>query len=109
MSLAVATDPTPIRIDADGTVRVAETNVRLQTIVHCHQQGYTPERIHESFPSVSLPDVYGVVSYYLRHKDEVDAYIAENEAEADRLQEKLEAEYPTRELRTRLKALRDQG
>lgn len=106
MALAVATDPTPLRVDSDGTVRVGETRVRLESIVYRHLQGDTPEEIHECFPSVPLPDVYGAVAYYLRHKEELDAYIEQGEAEADQLQAKLEAEHPTEELRQRLRALR---
>ena len=106
--LALATDPTPIRIDSDGAVRVGETRVRLESIVYRHRQGDTPEEIHECFPTVPLPDIYGVVAYYLRHKEEIDAYIAQGEAEADRIQAMIEAKYPTRELRERLRSLRDQ-
>jgi uncharacterized protein (DUF433 family) len=107
MPLALATDPTPIHVDSDGAVRVGQTRVRLESIVYRHQQGDTPEEIHECFPAVPLPDIYVVVAYYLRHKEELDAYIAESEAEADRIQAMIEAKYPTRELRERSRALRD--
>jgi hypothetical protein len=83
--------------------------VRLESIVFRHQQGDTPEQIHESFPSVPLPDIYATVAYYLRHKEEVDAYVSESEADADRFEARLEAEYPTRDLRDKLRKLRAGG
>jgi len=109
MPLALAADPPPIRLDSAGAVRVGDTRVRLESVVYRHRQGDTPEEIHECFPTVALSDIYGVVAYYLRHKGEIDAYIAEVDAEADRLQVEIEARYPTRDLREKLRALRDRS
>lgn len=95
MTLHVTAEPTPIRIDAGGTARVGNTGVRLASIVYRHQQGDSPEQIQACFPDVSLPDVYEAVGYYLRHRAEIDAHLAADEAEADRLQAQLEATYPT--------------
>ena len=106
MSLAVAADPTPLRTDADGTLRVGDTRVRLASIVFRHQQGDTPEQIHQSFPSVPLSDVYAVLAYYLRHRNDVDAYLSEVEAEADRIREEVEARPATKALRQTLLARR---
>jgi uncharacterized protein (DUF433 family) len=100
--LAVAADPAPIQIDSTGVVRVAGTRVRLASIVFLHRQGASPERIHESFPSVSLPDVYAVIAYYLRHRPEVDAYLDDLDAEAGRIEAEVEARPETRVLREKL-------
>lgn len=104
MSLAVALDPTPIRVDSGGVARVGDSRVRLASIVVLHRQGATPEQIHERFPSVSLPDVYAVVGYYLRHRAEVEAYLAELDAEAERIRAEVEARPETRALREKLLA-----
>jgi len=106
MSLAVAADPTPIRVESDGAVRVGDTRVRLASIVFRHQQGATPEEIHESFPSVPLPDIYAVLAYYLRHQAEVDAYLAALDAEAERIRGEVEARPETKALREKLLARR---
>ena len=106
MSLAVAADPTPLRTDEHGVVRIGDTRVTLSSIVRCYQRGDSPEAIHEGFPSVSLADVYATITYYLRHRDEVDAYLADEDAAAERIRREIEAEYPPA-LRERLSRLRD--
>lgn len=104
MSLAVAADPTPIRIDPGGIPRVGVSRVRVASIVFLHQQGATPEQIQERFPAIALSDVYAVIAYYLRHRAEVDAHLAELEAEADRIQAEVDARPETRALREKLLA-----
>lgn len=106
VTLALAVDPAPIRVDSDGAVRVGDTRVRLASIVFRHQQGATPEEIHESFPSVPLPDVYAVIGYYLRHQPEVDAYLAELDARGERIRDEVEARPETKALRAKLLAHR---
>jgi uncharacterized protein (DUF433 family) len=106
MSLATVADPTPLRTDADGVIRVGDTRVRLASIVFRYRGGATPEQIHESFPSVPLPDVSAVVAYYLRHQVDVDAYLTQLDAEAQRLQEEVEARPATQALRQALLARR---
>jgi len=62
--------------------------------------GNTPAR----FPTLDLPDVYATLWYYLRHQDEVDAYLAERHRQADALRAEVEARWPPDELRERLLA-----
>lgn len=105
MALAVVADPTPIRVDADGAVRVGDTRVLLASIVYRHHHGETPEQIHDSFPGVPLADIYAAIAYYLRHQTEVDSHLAQSEAEAERLQREIETEYGLpEEIRERLRA-----
>jgi uncharacterized protein (DUF433 family) len=104
VTLAVAADPTPIRIDPGGIPRVGGSRVRLASIVFLHQQGATPEQIQERFPSGALSDVYAVIAYYLRHRAEVDAHLAEREAEAEGIQDEVDARPETRALREKLLA-----
>lgn len=105
MSLAVAADPSPIRVDSDGAVRVGSTRVRLASIVYRHRQGDTPEEIHETFPGVPLADVYAAIAFYLRHQSEVDAYLAELDGEAKDIRRRVEADYGLpEEVRQRLRA-----
>lgn len=107
MNLTAAIDPTPIREDADGVIRVGETRVRLASVLYHHKQGATPEEIRERFPVVSLADVYAIIAYYLRHHDEVETYLSEEEAEAERVHRLAEARPETKALREKLLARRD--
>ena len=103
MSLAVAQDPHPVRLDAEGIARVGNTRVRLASVLFLHKQGATPEEIHERFPTVPLADVYASVAYYLHHRAEVDSYLAEHEAEAERVRQEVEARPATKRLRRTLR------
>lgn len=102
MSLAVAAEPTSVRVDPGGVARVGNTRVRLASVLYLHNQGSTPEEIHESFPSVPLADVYGAIAYYLHHRSDVDSYLADQEAEAERLQREVESRPETKRLRKKL-------
>ena len=41
--------------------------------------GGTPEEIAQGFPVLRLDDIYAVLSYYLRHREEVQAYLGQRE------------------------------
>ncbi len=84
----------PIQADADGTIRVGGTRVTLETVIASYQQGETPERIHEGFPTLKLADIYAVITYYLNHQEEVDAYMRQQEEDGERIRRELEAKRP---------------
>ncbi len=84
----------PLRTDAEGVIRVGNTRVTLTTIIACHRRGDTPEAIHAGFPTVPLADIYAVIAYYLAHQDEVDAYIRQENDEAERWRQEYEADHP---------------
>ena len=58
-----------------GTWRIAGTRVSLDSVIHSFWEGATPEEICQDFPSLSLPQVYGAIAYYLKQRDKVDAYL----------------------------------
>ena len=90
------TSPTmivPLQTDAHGTIRVSGTRVTLDTLIAFYHQGESPEDLHEGFPTISLTDIYAVISYYLSHRDEIDVYLNRRREEADRLQQDIEAQY----------------
>lgn len=92
MTLTLAADPLPLRLDSGGTYRVGPTRVRLDSVVYLHNQGSSAAQIVSEFPSLELADVYAVISYYLRHKTEVDVYLVERERNAEELKRHLESE-----------------
>jgi uncharacterized protein (DUF433 family) len=108
MTLTLAADPLPLRRDSGGTYRVGPTRVRLDSVVYLHNQGSSAAQIVREYPSLELADVYAVISYYLRHKTEVDAYIATRLQEAAALQAEIEAKPQNQELRSKLIARRNQ-
>ncbi len=84
----------PIHTDEHGTIRVGGTRVTLDVVIASYQQGETPEEIREGFSTLKLADIYAVISYYLSHQAEVDAYLRQQDEEAEQLRQKLEAEHP---------------
>ena len=64
--------------------------------------GASPEEIAQDFPVLRLGDVYAVVTYYLRHRSEVDAYLRERRTRAGVLRAEIEADSPQTGLRDRL-------
>jgi uncharacterized protein (DUF433 family) len=82
MSLSVEPQPVPLDTTPEGIVRVAGTRVTLDTVVGAFLDGATPETIAQQYPSLSLADVYTVISYYLRNRTDVEAYLARGQARA---------------------------
>jgi uncharacterized protein (DUF433 family) len=83
MALTIHPDPVPLRVDADGVVRVGGARVSLDVILAHHHQGASAEEIAERFPVLTLADVHAALAYYLRHRDEIDHYLAEQVRQAD--------------------------
>lgn len=82
MTLVIGDNPVPLRIDEDGVARVGDTRVPLDIIVDAFQDGASAEEIVIHYPTLRLTDVYSIITYYLHHQIEVDAYL-ENERELD--------------------------
>ncbi|NEQ84508.1 MAG: DUF433 domain-containing protein [Moorea sp. SIO2I5] len=104
MTLAIALEPAPIETDAHGVVRVAKTRVTLDTVVTAFLEGCTPEEIAEQYQSLQLPDIYLVIGYYLRHRDEVDTYLVERQRQRDAIQQEAEQRFNPMGIRDRLLA-----
>ena len=96
----------PIHTDAEGVVRVAGTRVTLESVVDAFETGATAEEIAQQYPTIPLVDVYSVITYYLRHRPDVDAYRVEREAAAGRVREDVERRFPSTGVRERLLARR---
>jgi uncharacterized protein (DUF433 family) len=56
------------------------TRVRVVTIVFLQKEGHTPEQILEKYPDLNLAQVHAALTYYYDNPEEIDAYIAEDEA-----------------------------
>jgi uncharacterized protein (DUF433 family) len=109
MTLAIALEPAPIEADAHGVVRVAKTRVTLDTVVAAFLEGCTPEEIAEQYPSLQLPDIYLVIGYYLRHQNEVHAYLTERQHQTDAIRQEAEQRFNPVGIRDRLLARRNQS
>jgi len=59
----------------EGGYWVAKTRVSLDSIVYAFMNGQSAESIAQSFPALTLEQVYGAITYYLAHRAEIDAYL----------------------------------
>jgi uncharacterized protein (DUF433 family) len=63
----------------NGGFYVAGTRVSLDSIVYSFKAGDSPETIRQNFSSLTLEQVYGAITFYLAHEQEVDANIRAGE------------------------------
>lgn len=91
MSFTIHQDTIPLRVDETGTVRVGKTRMLLDLVIGAFRDGAMPEEIVQMYDTLDLADTYAVIGYYLRHREEVDAYLIQREHEADELRKKIEA------------------
>lgn len=76
----------------DGAYRITGTRVSLDSVVYAFLNGCSPESIVESFPALTLEQVYGALTYYLAHQAEIDAYLRQGEADFDALRIRLQGQ-----------------
>lgn len=55
---------------------VAVTRVSLDSIVYAFLGGQTAEAIAQAFPVLTLEQVYGALTFYLAHQQDVDSYLS---------------------------------
>ncbi|MDQ4039748.1 MAG: DUF433 domain-containing protein [Actinomycetota bacterium] len=106
MLLEVQPEPVPLMTDVHGVVRVGTSRVTLASLVHAFRAGATAEEIAQQYPSVALVDVYAVVTYYLRHRTDVDGHLRDTESETRAVRDENEARFDPTGVRDRLLARR---
>lgn len=67
----------------DDVYTVTGSRVSLDSIVYAFLSGQSAEAIAQAFPVLSLEQVYGAITYYLAHRDDVDRYLEGRQQEFD--------------------------
>jgi uncharacterized protein (DUF433 family) len=107
VAFTVQAEAPPLREDAAGALRVGDSRVLLELVIRAFQDGATPETIVQRYSTLALPDVYAVIAYYLRHRREVEEYLARREQKAEEVRQRLERQQgDLSEIRARLLAQR---
>jgi uncharacterized protein (DUF433 family) len=95
-------------VDGEGVIRVGTTRVTLDTVVAAFLEGASAEEIVSQYPSLDLADVYAVIGHYLRHRVEVEAYLAKRSEQEQTVRLENEKRFPPVGLRAQLLARRHQ-
>jgi len=78
----------------EGAYRISGTRVSLDSVVYAFLRGASPESIAQSFPALTLEEVYGAIAFYLAHQREIDAYLQEGEREFEALRQQARQSNP---------------
>jgi uncharacterized protein (DUF433 family) len=65
--------------ERNGGHYIAGTRISLDSVVYSFNRGNSPERIHEEFPGLKLPQIYGAIAFYLDHQEAIDTYLDQKE------------------------------
>lgn len=91
----------------DGCYFVGDTRVSLDSVVYAFLRGESPEGIVESFPFLTLEQVFGALTFYLGNRHEIDQYLELAIADFDRM--RLESRRQHRALYAKFEAARQTG
>ena len=93
MSQGFAERPSYVE-ERDGGYWVVGTRVSLDSIVYAFWNGQTPESIAQSFPTLTLEQVYGVTAFYLAHHDEIDRHLGQHRSDFEAMRAKAREKDP---------------
>jgi uncharacterized protein (DUF433 family) len=77
--------PHCLHLHPDGEIRLVGHRIGLYHFVYYYNQGFTAEMMLCQFPSLELATIHKVIAFYLDHREEVDRYTAQYQAEIDAL------------------------
>jgi uncharacterized protein (DUF433 family) len=107
VSVSLQAEAPPLREDESGALRVGKSRVLLDLVIGSFEDGATPEAIVQQYSTLALGDVYAVIAYYLRHRDEVQAYMERREELARQVEHEIKSRQgDLSEIRARLDARR---
>jgi uncharacterized protein (DUF433 family) len=70
--------------DRYGYIHLAGHRIGLRHVVELYNDGYTPEMLHDHFPTLPLALVHKVIAFYLENRAEADAYLRQSREALDR-------------------------
>jgi uncharacterized protein (DUF433 family) len=91
MEIILQSEAPPLRQDVSGALRVGHSRVLVELVVRAFQDAATPEAIAQRYPAATLADIYAVIAYYLRHREDIGAYLIEREQRAQEVRQRIEA------------------
>lgn len=83
----------------ESVIRIQGTRMAIDVVLERYKEGASAEMIVEE-------QIYGVITYYLCHQDEVEAYLQKNTDKAQSRYQEYVRQEPS-EIKKRLMAIRD--
>ena len=68
-----------------GRIRIDGTRITVHRIATLYRQGQTAEDIAQTYPHLSLGQIYATLAYYHANREEIDAELSAADAEYDEL------------------------
>lgn len=78
----------------DDAYMIGETRVSLDSVAYAFLAGQSAESIAQSFPVLTLEQVYGAITFYLAHRDEMDAYLEKRRSDYEQRRQAARAADP---------------
>src|SRR5258705_11663184 len=60
---------------------IAGKRISLDSVVYAFRDGAATESILRSFPLLTLEEIYGAITFYLSHQEQIDTYLSDGEIE----------------------------
>lgn len=99
----------PLRYEESGAIRMGQTRVLLELVLHAFDDGATPEEIVSAYSTLPLADVYSVIAWSLRHRGQARAYLKRREEQAEQVWQHVDRRQgDLSELRNRILSRRTQ-
>ena len=90
MAISIQPEAPPLRQDASGALRVGSSRVLVELVIRAFPDGAPPEAIAQRYPTATLADIYAVIAYYLRQRQELEAYLEAREQRAQDVRQRME-------------------
>ena len=71
-----------------GRLRIDGTRITVHRIATLYKQGQTAEEITQTYPHLSLGQVYTALAYYHTNREEIESQLAALDAEYDELKDR---------------------
>jgi len=75
-----------------GWVRIDGTRISVHRIATLYKQGQGPEEITQTYPQLSLAQIYAALAYYHANRTEVESELAAADAQYDNLKRQGESQ-----------------
>ncbi|MEO8098623.1 MAG: DUF433 domain-containing protein [Acidobacteriota bacterium] len=80
--------------ERNGGYYVVGTRVSLDSVVYAYLRGESPEGIAESFPALSLEQIFGALAFYAAHRSDIDRYLSAGRSDFEALRAQWRQSHP---------------